>query len=87
MMEFLKEEGHDVDLLWQRIGDIMLKTLIASLPDQRHQYTNHTHPPPSPPLVLFKALLLVPPLDTGSVSRIKHRQPPTPPPPLSASRF
>eukprot|EP00047_Mylnosiga_fluctuans_P018080 m.66720 g.66720 ORF g.66720 m.66720 type:complete len:696 (-) comp7421_c0_seq2:1296-3383(-) len=52
MMDYLKSTGRDIDALWQAMGDIMLKTVIASLPDQRHQYRicfkNQTPSPDDP---------------------------------------
>ena len=38
MMEWLAEEGHDVDALWQRMGDVIIKTLLVALPANVHEY-------------------------------------------------
>jgi hypothetical protein len=60
LMEFLADKGHDVERLWERMGDIMLKTVIASLPDQRHQYrVCFKEQTPSPGMLPLPLLLLL----------------------------
>mgnify|MGYP001974724436 CR=1 FL=1 len=38
LMETLATEGHDVDALWQRIGELCVKTLISVQPHLEHTY-------------------------------------------------
>ena len=36
--EYLKKQGHDVELLKSQIHDVIIKTVIAGLPPISHQY-------------------------------------------------
>lgn len=38
LMSWLEEEGHDVDRLWLRIEDIIIKTLCVAQPSLAHTY-------------------------------------------------
>ena len=37
-MEWLQENGHDTERLWERMADVMLKTLMVALPQNVHEY-------------------------------------------------
>ena len=38
LMETLEEEGHDTEALWQRIGEVCVKTIISTQPHLEHTY-------------------------------------------------
>eukprot|EP00756_Hemistasia_phaeocysticola_P009575 Hpha_TRINITY_DN14918_c4_g2::TRINITY_DN14918_c4_g2_i1::g.142982::m.142982/K16582/TTLL6_13; tubulin polyglutamylase TTLL6/13 len=37
---WLRENGHDADLLWSRIDEVIVKTLLAAQPQLRHEYNS-----------------------------------------------
>lgn len=38
VLNMLKERGHDVDLLWKQIKDIIIKTFCSAQPVLAHHY-------------------------------------------------
>lgn len=37
-MNSLKKQGHDTDILWNDIKEIVIKTLMCGQPELSHQY-------------------------------------------------
>lgn len=57
LMDYLRKEGHDVQELWRRISDVIIKTLIVAAPHVCHAYRMcRPGQTPGSPSVCFEVL-------------------------------